>query len=347
MVECRAMNEPTTPSEDAAGREEPLGAVGRYLVYTLSIPERAIRSTVGLTAGAAREATSFLVPAAFQDSKTYEIVVRNSLKFLVEDIAGAKPKQGENEEPEEEAQDDYVARKAVGNFLDLAGLATLHVSPVWLLAIVSDVAYGSRTYVNELAQELQKKGIIDESSTIHHVDDVLDAVRRGSGEAASLFDTPPLSADELKKTLDSTRAALADPEYAKLLPATEIARQWEDMKSIANTEKLDLLDVSAGVTMHALKQLKTVSHGALTGIEVAGGLINRQIFSHYAGALKAVHEKGFFQTVSESYGPYVTAVFDNFASDRGTLTEEVVTGRLPARMWRGVKGFFSRKRAPE
>lgn len=323
-------------------RQVPARAVSRYLIYTLSIPERALRSSVGLTAGAAREATSFLVPGAFKDSKTYEIVVRNSLKFLTDDIGGTR-RPAVAGEAEEETPDGYVARKAVGNFLDLAGLATLHVSPVWLLAIVSDVAYGSKAYVAELAKELEEKGIIDESSTIHHVDDVLEAVRRGSGEAATLFDTPPLSADELKKTLDATREAIADPDYVKLLPAAEIQRQWGEMRKIASEENLDLIDVSAGLTMHTLDKVKTITHGALTGIEVAGGLFNKRILGYYAEALREVHRKGFFETVSESYGPYVDAVFDNFAADRGTFTEEIVTGRLGGKAWRGLRGMFRKK----
>ena len=45
----------------------------------------------------------------------------------------------------------YVTRKAVGNFVDMASLATLHVSPLMLLAAVSDLAYGSQVYLKELA----------------------------------------------------------------------------------------------------------------------------------------------------------------------------------------------------
>ena len=145
-----------------------------------------MRSTIGLAAGAAKETAEFLVPQAFQDSKTYEIVVRNSLRFLTQDVGGAA-----NETEDATEVEDYLARKAVGNFVDLAGLATLHLSPLWLLAIVSDIAYGSKSYVLELADELKKKGLIDESSTIHNVDDVLEAIQNASGKAANTFDMSP------------------------------------------------------------------------------------------------------------------------------------------------------------
>jgi len=185
-------------------------ALGRYLLYTMTLPERSLRSAIGLAGGVAKETAEWLVPQAFQSSKTYEIVVRNSLRFLTEDIAGVA---GQAEEPA--TADDYLARKAVGNFVDLAGLATLHVSPLWLLAIASDVAYGSRAYVLELAEELKREGIIDETSTIHHVDDVLAAVQQTSGEAAGLFDTPPLSVEQMQQTLDQTRAAASSADFRK------------------------------------------------------------------------------------------------------------------------------------
>ena len=68
------------------------------------------------------------------------------LDFVVEDIGGVE----RNEEDEGPPKvDNFVARKTVGNFVELAGMATFHLSPMTLLAIVSDVAYGSQTYLKE------------------------------------------------------------------------------------------------------------------------------------------------------------------------------------------------------
>ncbi len=63
--------------------QEPLR---HFLFYTLSLPERALRSTVGLAAGAVKEMSEFLVPKAFQDSKTYKIVVRNTGNVPLTDL---------------------------------------------------------------------------------------------------------------------------------------------------------------------------------------------------------------------------------------------------------------------
>ncbi|MFN0197808.1 MAG: hypothetical protein ACKVT0_13775, partial [Planctomycetaceae bacterium] len=76
------------PPEPTGNRENSLS---HYFLYTLSLPERTVRSTIGLAAGTVQEAATLLVPGAFQNSKTYELVVRNSLRFLTNDVGGVKP----------------------------------------------------------------------------------------------------------------------------------------------------------------------------------------------------------------------------------------------------------------
>ncbi|MBT4868081.1 MAG: hypothetical protein HON53_23505 [Planctomycetaceae bacterium] len=311
-------DEPLDLDESNAG-----SALGRFLVYGLSLPERTVRSTVCLAAGAATEAAAFLVPQAFHDSKTYELVVKQSLKFLTTEVGGvAEP------EDEEKTPDDFMARKAVGNFVDMAGLATLHVSPVWFMAILSDVAYGSQVYVLELAKELKEQGLIDDTSTIHHVDDVLEAVKKSSGEAAGLFDRPPLSVEQLKESLDNTRTTIKSADYTRVLPEAELTKYWSEMREVAAKEDVSLLGVSGALTMHTLGKVSTVSAGALTGVKVVGGLFSRHVVGHYMTSLESVRERGFYEVVRESSGPYVGAVWNNFSADTETWTEQLVNGKL-------------------
>ena len=100
---------------------EGIATAGRLLFYGLSLPERATRSSIGLAAGAARDTARFLVPRAFQDSRTYGLVVRNSLNFLATNIGGVRHEDDTHEPP----PDDFLARKAVGNFVLTAMTAEL------------------------------------------------------------------------------------------------------------------------------------------------------------------------------------------------------------------------------
>ncbi|MEO2032355.1 MAG: zf-TFIIB domain-containing protein [Planctomycetaceae bacterium] len=311
----------------------------QFLLYSLSLPERVVRSSIGLAAGAAIETAGLLVPQSFQSARTYELVVKNSLGFLTKNVGGVES-VAKTGEVVPAFSDDFMARKAVGNFVDLAGMATLHVSPVWLLAIVSDVAYGSSSYVQELASELKEQGLIDDTSTIHHVDDVLTAIQDSSGNAASLFDTPPLSVDQLKATLDKTRESLRDVNYSGILPESELRRYWQEMQEISAKNGVSLLGVSGAVAMNTLGRLETVAKGTLTGVRVAGGLLNRHVIGHYTQSLQTISDKGLYESLRDTSGPYIAAVWNNFADDKPTWTEELVSGRLVAKGWKAVTGML-------
>ena len=325
-----------SPADDSVTS---VASVGRYLFYGLSLPERALRSSIGLAAGAARETAELLVPRAFQDSKTYGIVVRNSLRFLTSDIGGVTSKTEEDEEP---AVEGYLARKAVGNFVDMAGWATLSCSPVWLMAVVSDVAYGARAYTRELATELKQKGLIDEKSTIDSIDDLLGAIQSATGEAAGLFDTPPLSVADLKATLEATREALKNANITELIPESEVERLWSEMKQVAGEENVGLLGVSGAVTMLSLQKIGNVGKGALTGVQVVGGLLNRQVISHYTESLTTIREHGFYNTLKDTADPYIDAVWSNFSIDRETWTEALLSGRAIGQGFSKVAGWLGR-----
>ena len=307
-------------------------AVGT-LLYSLSLPERLVRSAVGVTAGTAKEIAEFVVPQAFQDSKTYEIAIRNSLGFLVSGVgtlahSKAIPTSdavnGEPSTATEQSSGRFIARKAAGNFIDIAGLTMLHASPIWVLAIVSDVAYGSQVYLHELAEELKLQGLVDETTSIHNVEDLLGAVKHASGTAASSFDQPPLSLDELQKSLEQTRAALANIDPAHFIPEAEIRRYWSEMRGVAEQEQVSLLGLSGAIAMQSLEAVRGLTQGTTTGLLVAGELFNQRIFGHYVGALTRIQEVGLWASVKSTYAPYIDMTWGNFVSSRKTWTEQIL-----------------------
>ena len=185
--------------ESGTNQDQPetpdVGSVYKYMVYGLSLPERTLRSTAAMVGGVISESSELLVPQAFRDSKSYQTFVQQMLDVVVKDVGRVN---AESDEANEDDVENFVARKTVGGFVDLAGMATLHVSPIVLLAVVSDLAYGSKTYLNELGEQLKKEGVIAEDSVIDGAQDLLDAVGSASSEAATVFDTPPISIEGLR-----------------------------------------------------------------------------------------------------------------------------------------------------
>lgn len=359
---------PAAPDSPEAAERTLTDSLVTGLLYGLSLPERLVRSAVGVTAGTAIDFAEFVVPEAFRDSKSYEVTVRNSLGFLASGIgrvadsnapaapdagcgaaatmttAAGSPEAAEVAAPSGAGR--MIAKKAAASFIDIAGLATLHVSPIWILAIVSDAAYGTQTYLKELAVELQKQGLIDDSSTIHRVDDLFDAVKRASGTAASSFDLPPLSLDELRTSLQQTRSALKDVDPMRLIPEAEIQRVWGEMKDVARREDVSLLGVSAAVAMQTVETIKDLSQGSLTGLFVAGQIVNRRIFGHYKTALADVRRQGIWRSVRNTYEPYVDLAWGNFTASRKTWTEQVLDPGHVTRAWNAFRGWVTGDKAP-
>ena len=312
----------------------------RYLLYTLSIPERTLRSGAGLVGGAVREGAALLVPKAFQNSQTYRILVQQTLDFVVQDIAGVAGQAQENSTPQ---VDNFIARKAVGNFIELAGMATVHLSPLTTLAIVADVAYGSSHFLKELSTELKRQHLIDERTTINNVDELLAAVAETAKVTSGALDTPPISVEGLKETVKQARDAATRVDVLQALPRAEVERLWNDMHAMAKAQDADVWSVSTTMTLYSLGQLGKVGQGALSTVKVAGNLFDRHILDHYRQGLNEIGAKGMYATLRESSGPYIEAVWANFANDKSTLTEDLLTGRLLAKGWGMVRGAMGGK----
>jgi hypothetical protein len=116
------------------------------------------------------------------------------------------------------------------------------------------------------------------------------------------------------------------------------------MREIASKENVSLLGVSGALTMHALGKLAPLSRGALTGAQVAGELLNRNVVAHYAEALRSLRQKGLYPLVRESAAVYAQAVWQNFAPHRQTWTAELVSGRLFRRAARALADRWNARR---
>ncbi|MFV1966823.1 MAG: hypothetical protein ACC628_15465 [Pirellulaceae bacterium] len=332
-------SDPSAPA-DASAEDPGFTQVYHFLSYGLSLPERALRSTTALVGGAVTESATLLVPQAFRSSKSYEVFVQQMLDFAVRDVGGVD-RRGDGVQEEDDRVQGFVVRKTVGNLIDLAGLATLHLSPLTVLAIVSDVAYGSQAYLKELSIELKKAGVIDDNSTIDSATDLLDAVRDATSVAASAFDTPPLSIDGLQQTIEQTKEAVASIDPTQVLPANEVQKLWEEIYEIAVREHVGVLDVSSTVSLYAVDKVGTLAEGTLSSVVVAGNMFDRHILDHYRQGLNEIRENGLYATLATTAKPYLGAVWNNFSTDKTTLTQDVLTGRLFGRAWGGMRAWLA------
>jgi len=341
MADEAAQSDEGSPVAENAETASPSRTAFEHLSYVLSLPERVVRGGSGLVGGIARESAELLVPQSFQSSRTYSTMVRQMLDFMVHDVGGVPT----GDAPSSTAEvDNYVARKAVGNFLDMASMATLHISPLVILAAVSDVAYGSQNYLKELAEELKQQGVIDRGSRIDHVHDLLGAVSHATAKTSEAFDTPPLSIEGLRQTLAETKAAIAAGAKGEIPTEEAVDQMWRQMREIADREGVDLLAVGGATTIQSLGKFATVSRGALSTVRVTGRLFDKHVLEHYSQSLAEIQQKGFYPSIAESCEPYLAAVWDNFACSRGTVTENLLNGSLIGSGLNTLRSFIAKSR---
>lgn len=328
---------------DSARHDDPgISKVYDYLLYGLSLPERALRSTGALVGGTLRESSELLLPRAFRNSQSYRLFLQQMLDFLVEDVGGVE--RNKNSAPSAAGVDNFVAKKAVANFIDLASLATVYMSPLLILALLSDVAYGSQSYLKEFSKELKAQGVIDQQSTIDNAADLLSAVRDASAVGSEALSIPPLTLKELKKTIEQTQSAIKSMNPTQLIPQGEAKRLWEEIHATAQRENVGVLQVSGAMGMYVLNRAGKAGRGALSTVKVAGSLVDRHIFDYYLDGLKDIRNKGLYVSITESSKPYVDAVWRNFAIRKSTITQDLFSGRLLVRIFRALRERLSRRK---
>jgi hypothetical protein len=95
--------------------------------YVLSLPERIIRS--------------------------------RTLRFVIEEVGGAEGVYA----AEGALPNDFLARRTVGNVVEALGIVAFHLSPVWVLAAMSDFCGVGRQVIPEISDALKAKGLLPSS----------------------------------------------------------------------------------------------------------------------------------------------------------------------------------------
>src|SRR4051812_32200544 len=126
--------------------------------YLLSLPERVIRSALGLSAGVLREVGEVVLPRGVRRSQLYKSLVETTLRYVIEQVGGAKGVY-----PAETAQsDNFIARRSAGNAIELLGIVAFRVSPVWVLAALADLSGFGRRLIPEISEALKAQGLLEE-----------------------------------------------------------------------------------------------------------------------------------------------------------------------------------------
>lgn len=279
---------------------------GRALAYGVSMPERLVRAGAAFVGGTSALFTETLLPASIRGSSTYRITFGLLQSFLVEQLAGMSTT---GKTP---VRERFVQRKALGNLLELAGLATVRFSPLWVFAIAADASGGGKVYLERLVDHLKRHRVLAQDVNPRELVDVLEAVQVASQASASTVDLPPLSRAELEEVVSQMRS-----HYSKVFSDSgtllrHLESTWQGMLDVSKRQKVPLEQV---LGVMALEAASLARKGAGTVVAVGGAswsLLDEAILTSYRTTLERISVEGISGYVRKHYRPFVTAARAHF-----------------------------------
>jgi hypothetical protein len=298
--------------------------------YLLSLPERLIRSTVGLGAGVAREVSEVALPDGIRRSQLYRNLVDATLHFLIEQVGGV-----EGVYPAGAVlPDNFLARRTAGNAIEVLGIVAFRASPVWILAALADVCGMGRQLIPELTEALKAQGLLEADAQFTTVDQMLDGLERTTTHLASAVNTPPLDVKALRAEWDALREDARQLPQASLPSWESISAVWTNLKAESVRQDRSIFETSSLLAISAARSLpggvRWLSASARVGATRTGQLFAASLLDHYRETLNEIQQVGYLTYAGRQFRPYVRAAADQFSPKRRTLTQRLLE-KLPQR----------------
>lgn len=290
--------------------------------YWLSLPERLLRSVLGLGAGVTRELGDVALPDAVRHSQLYQNVVDATLRFFIERVGGADPLPVQQPLP-----DNFLVRRTAGNAVEVLGIVAFRASPVWVLAALADVCGLGRQLIPEIADALKAEGLLDANAQFANVDEVLCGLERTSARMAATVNTPPLDVAGLRQEWEAVREEARGLSAAALPSRDAIVQMWERVRIEAARHDRRVFEMSSMMALSAVHSIpdsaRWFSTSARVGAVRTGQVIGAALFDHYSRTLAEMRDVGYIQFAGRQLSPYVRAAAEQFSPNRRTITERV------------------------
>ena len=295
--------------------------------YLLSLPERLMRSVLGLGAGLAREASEVVLPDRVRKTQLYRTLVDTTLRVLIEQVGGV-----EGVYPAEDPlPDDVMVRRTAGNAIEALGIVAFHASPVWVLAALADVCGAGRQLIPEIAGALKEQKLLDANTEFTSVDQLLDGLEKTSGQLASTINTPPLDVPALRREWDAIRAAARGLQPNRLPSLDALTSLWSELREESARQERSVFETSSMLAMSALRSVpdgaRWMSSTARVGAMKTGRVIAAGLLDHYRTTLGEIRDVGYGTFAKRQLAPYVRAAIGQFSPRRPTLTERLLARR--------------------
>ena len=292
--------------------------------YLLSLPERLVRSTLGLGAGAARELGEVAIPRGVRRSQLYRNLVDTTLRYLIEQVGGAEGVYPAGDPLDE----NFLMRRTAGNAIEALGIVAFRASPVWVLAALADLCGMGRYLIPEIAEALKAEGLLDEDTQFASVDHLLDGLERTSARLAATVNTPPLDVPSLRREWQAIREDARSIPPGKLPSREDVRAVWAQLKEESARHNRSVFETSSILAVSAVQRLpqgiKWLATSATLGASRTGQVFAAALLNDYRQTLDEIRQVGFVTYAARQFTPYVRAAVRQFSPGQRTLTERLL-----------------------
>jgi len=289
--------------------------------YLASLPERLVRSVVGLGAGVAREVGDVALPKSVRESRLYQNLVDTTLRFLIEHVGGVEGVYGS----EQKLAEHFLARRTVGNAVEVLGIVAFRASPVWVLAALADVCGLGRHLIPEIAASLKAQGLLDSDTEFTSVDQLLDGLERTSARLAQTINTPPLDVASLRQEWLAIREEARSLTPERLPSGETLTSLWTELKTESARQEKSVFETSSMLALSAVRGLpqgaRWLGASAVAGATRTGQVLAASLLEQYRATLAEVREVGYTEYATRQLTPYVRAAASHFSPGKTTFTE--------------------------
>ncbi len=293
------------------------------LAYVISLPERLVRSLVMLL-GLIGHMVTRLLPKPIREGKFYKLAVERQIKMLTDDVGGAGLFPGQKA-----VDADSAKRMAVGGAVDNLMMVGLHASPMWILLAATDVSNGARAYMKELAGELKKAGVMEEDSRLDSLDDVLGGLSRLSDKLSDTVDMPPLSVDDMKKTIAGIGDEMKSVGETAVLKTADIDGLANELTELAHNANHSLLETTGAVALGTLNTAGNIIMGGLisagTTVKFVGKVVWQDVLGDYGRTIQKIYRRGFYGSIRGFLKPQLRSYRKLFAYRFVSVTEKILS----------------------
>jgi len=252
-------------------------------------------------------------------------MVETTLRFLIErvgQVEGIYPAEGALAE-------HFLAKRAVGDGIDLMSMVAFHASPVWVFAALADLTGAGRHLVDEIVTSLKDEGLLDRESKFDGMDQILDGLEQTSGQLATSLRFPPLDVQGLRKEWTALRDAAARIPPRALPSPDMLRRRWDQLKQEASTQGRSVFELSSLIALSTLRRMPVnvvkLSRSAATATFRTGQFFAKDLLDHYAATIQEIRETGYAAYWAREFRPYLQAAAKQFSTSHESSTERMLS----------------------